>query len=80
MVKYTACIQLVTVAVLIKYIIEPQLRGKEANNWTVFAFQIDNGSEANCLRLKDFTKTENRLKTARAVLKAYSGYRILPNG
>ena len=44
--------------------------------------QIDSGSQASCLRLKDFAKIENRprlLKT-RAVLKAYSGERAVAKG
>ena len=65
-----------------KYIIEPQLRSGEASNWTVVPMQIDSGSEANCLRLKDFAKIGNRprLKKTRAVLKAYSGERVVPKG
>ena len=43
------------------HIIEPQLRSGEASNWMVVPMQIDSGSEANCLRLKDSAKSENRL-------------------
>lgn len=41
MVRYAPCIQLVTAATLIKYIMEPQLRSGKAYNWTVVALQID---------------------------------------
>ena len=44
--------------------------------------QIDSGSEANCLRVKDFLKIDNRppLKTTRVVLKAYNGEGVIPKG
>ena len=68
----------ITVSGHSKHITEPQLRNGEASNWTVVPMQIDGGLEANCLRLTDFTKIENRpwLKKTRAVLKAYSGERV----
>ena len=44
--------------------------------------QIDSGSEANCVRMKDFVKIQNRpdLKKTRAILKAYNGERVFPKG
>ena len=42
--------------------------------------QIDSGSEANCLKMEDFVKIQNRpaLKRTRAILKAYNGERVIP--
>ena len=44
--------------------------------------QIDSGSEANCLRMEDFVKIQNRpdLKKTRAILKAYNEERVFPKG
>ena len=44
--------------------------------------QIDSGSEANCLRVKDFLKIDNRppLEKTRVVLKAYNGEGVIPEG
>ena len=44
--------------------------------------QIDSGSEANCLRMEDFVRIQNRpdLKKTRAILKAYNGKRVFPKG
>ena len=43
---------------------------------------IDSVSEANCMRMEDFTKIQNRpdLKKTRAILKAYNGERVFPKG
>ena len=44
--------------------------------------QIDSGLEANCLRMEDFVRIQNRpdLKKPRAILKAYNGKRVFPKG
>ena len=44
--------------------------------------QTDSGSEANCLKMEDFIKIQNRpdLKKTRVILKAYNGERVLPKG
>ena len=65
-----------------KYIIEPQLRSRQIRNWIEVTVQIDSGSEANCLRMEDFVKTQNRpdLKKTRAILKAYNGEPVFPKG
>ena len=44
--------------------------------------QIDSGSEANCLRVKDFLKIDNRppLKKSRVVLKTFNGEGVIPKG
>ena len=62
--------------------IEPQLRSEQTSNWIEVTMQIDSGSEANCLRMEDFAKIQNRpdLKKTRAILKAYNEERVFPNG
>ena len=44
--------------------------------------KIDSGSEANCLRMQDFIKIQNRsdLMKICAILKAYDGERVFPEG
>ena len=63
-----------------KYMIEPQLRRGQTSNWIEVTMQIDSGSEANCSRMEDFVKIQNKpdLKKTRAILKAYNGGRIFP--
>ena len=63
-----------------KYMIEPQLRRGQTSNWIEVTMQIDSGSEANCSRMEDFVKIQNKpdLKKTRAILKAYNGERISP--
>ena len=65
-----------------KNMIEPQLRSGQTSNWIEVTMQIDSGSEANCLRMEDFVKIQNRpdLKKTRAILKAYNGERVFPKG
>ena len=65
-----------------KYMIEPQLRSGQTSNWIEVTMQIDSGSEANCLRMEDFVKIQNRqdLKKTGAILKAYNGERVFPKG
>ena len=65
-----------------KYMIELQLRSGQTSNWIEVTMQIDSGSEANCLRMEDFVKIQNRpdLKKTRAILKAYNGERVFPKG
>ena len=65
-----------------KYMIEPQLRSRQTSNWIEVTMQIDSGSEANCLRMEDFVKIQNRpdLKKTRAILKAYNEERVFPKG
>ena len=43
---------------------------------------IDSVSEANCMRMEDFIKIQNRpdLKKTRVILKAYNGERVFPKG
>ena len=62
--------------------IQPQLRSGQTSSWIEVTMQIDSGSEANCLRMKDFVKILNRpdLKKSRAILKAYNGKRVFPKG
>ena len=42
--------------------------------------QTDGGSGANCLRMEDFVKIQNRadLKKTRAILEGYNGERVFP--
>ena len=65
-----------------KYMTEPQLRSGPTSNWIEVTMQIDSGSEANCLRMEDFVKIQNRpdLKKTCAILKAYNGERVFPKG
>ena len=65
-----------------KYMIEPQLRSRQTSNWIEVTMQIDSGSEANCLRMEDFVKIQNRpdLKKTRAILKVYNEERVFPKG
>ena len=65
-----------------KYMIQPQLRSGQTSNWIEVTMQIDSGSEANCLRMEDFVKIQNRqdLKKTGAILKAYNGERVFPKG
>ena len=65
-----------------KYMIEPQLRSGQTSNWIEVTMQIDSGSEANCLRMEDFVKIQNRpdLKKTRAILKVYNEERVFPKG
>ena len=60
-----------------KCIFEPYLRNGERSAWTDVTVQFGSGSEANCLRLKDVLKIENRppLKKTHVVLKAYKLWR-----
>ena len=60
--------------------IEPQLRSGQTSNWIEVTMQIDNGSEANCLKMEDFVKIQNRpaLKKTCAILKANNGERVFP--
>ena len=78
MIKFTACIQTLTAAVLNK----PQLRIGQTSNWIEVTMQIDSRSEADCLRMEDFLKIQNRpdLKKTCAILKAYNGERVFPKG
>ena len=78
MIKFTAYIQTLTAAVLNK----PQLRIGQTSNWIEVTMQIDSRSEADCLRMEDFVKIQNRpdLKKTCAILKAYNGERVFPKG
>ena len=62
--------------------IQPQLRSEQTSNWIEVTMQIDSGSEANCLRMEDFVKIQNRpdLKKTRAILKVYNDERVFPKG
>ena len=63
-----------------KYMIQPQLRRGRTSDWIEVTMQIDSGSEANCLRMEDFIKIQNRpdLKKTRVILKACNGERVFP--
>ena len=65
-----------------KYMIQPPLRSGQTSNWIEVTMHIDSVSEANCLRMEDFIKIQNRpdLKKTRAILKAYNGERVFPKG
>ena len=78
MIKFTAYIQTLTAAVLNK----PQLRIGQTSNWIEVTMQIDSRSEADCLRMEDFVKIQNRpdLKKTCAILKANNGERVFPKG
>ena len=43
-----------------KYMIQPQLRSGQTGNWIEVTMQIESRSEANCLRMEDFVKIQNR--------------------
>ena len=62
--------------------IQPPLRSGQTSNWIEVTMHIDSVSEANCLRMEDFIKIQNRpdLKKTRAILKAYNGERVFPKG
>ena len=74
------CMYSVTDSSRTKYMIQPQIRSGQTSNWIEVTMQIDSGSEANCLRMKDFVKIQNRpdLKKTRAILEAYNGERVFP--
>ena len=40
----------------------------------------DSGSEANCLKMEDFVKIQNRtdFEKTRVILKVYNGERVIP--
>ena len=61
-----------------KYMTETQLRSGQTSNFIEVTMQIDSGSEANYLRMKDFLKIQNRpdVKKTRAILKANNGERV----
>ena len=63
-----------------KYMIQPQLRRGRTSDWIEVTMQTDSGSEANCLRMEDFIKIQNRpdFKKTRVILKAYNGERVFP--
>ena len=65
-----------------KYMIQPPLRSGQTSNWIEVTMHIDSVLEANCLRMEDFIKIQNRpdLKKTRAILKAYNGERVFPKG
>ena len=65
-----------------KYMIRPQLRSGQTSNWIEVTMQIDSVSKANCLRIENFVKIQNRsdLKKTRVILKAYNGERVFPKG
>ena len=65
-----------------KYMIQPQLRRGRTSDWIEVTMQTDSGSEANCLRMEDFIKIQNRpnLTKTRVILKAYNGERVFPKG
>ena len=76
------CMYSVTDGSRSKYLVKPQLRSGQTSNWVEVTMQIDSGSEANCLKMEDFVKIQNRpdLKKTRAILKAYNGERVIPKG
>ena len=62
--------------------IQPPLRSGQTSNLIEVTMHIDSVSEANCMRMEDFIKIQNRpdLKKTRAILKAYNGERVFPKG
>ena len=76
------CMYSVTDSSCSKCFVKPQLRSEQSSNWIEVTMQIDSESEANCLKMEDFVKIQNRpaLKRTHAILNAYNGESVIPKG
>ena len=65
-----------------KYMVKPELKIPNKQKWSEVTFQIDNGSEVNCLRKQDLMIIDSKpeLKATKTKLKAYGDSTILPLG